>query len=162
MRADAIFSGVVTSVETEPTSGGPRGATFIHDVEVDLVYKGDVTTSAVQVRTDQSRATCSLGKLAADKAYVFFVQPSGEIWTASGASGTAPASDRLLARVERLLGAGHLPVPPAPEKATFTTVAAGEPTTLTRAAAPGLALIIIGLLGLAVAGRLGSRRGGAV
>lgn len=159
MGADAIFTGLVKSSERGPALGGRPGATFTHEVEVDLVYKGDVTTSTVQVRTDQSRVTCSLGKLATGTSYMFFVQPDGEIWTAAGASGTAPASDKLLVKVERLLGTGNPPVPPAPETATFTTVAAGEPTTLTRAAAPGLALIIIGLLGLAVAGRIGSRRG---
>lgn len=159
MAADAIFTGVVKSSERGPVADAQPGSTFTHEVAVDLVYKGDVTTSTVQVRTDQSRVTCSLGKLATGTSYMFFVQPDGEIWTAAGASGTAPASDELLAKVERLLGAGNQPVPPAPETATFTTVGAGEPTTLTRAAAPGLALIIIGLLGLAVAGRIGSRRG---
>lgn len=159
MSASAIFTGVVTSVTKESKPGGQRGAIFTHEIDVDLVYKGDVTTSSVQVRTERTRDTCSLGELAADTTYVFFTRPEGETWVAAGASGTAPASDRLLAKVERLLGEGHPPVPPAPETATFTNVSDGEPTTLTRAAAPGLALIIIGLFGLVVAGRLGSRKG---
>lgn len=159
MSATAIFTGVVTSVAREPKPGGQRGAVFTHEVEVDLVYKGNVTTNSVQVRTERTLDTCSLGELATDTTYVFFTRADGDVWVAGGASGTAPESDKLLAQVERLPGEGHPPVPPAPETATFTAVSSGEPTTLTRATAPGLALVIIGLLGLVVAGRLGSRKG---
>jgi hypothetical protein len=49
-------------------------------------------------------------------------------------------------------------VPPAPAKPTFTRVADAEPTALTRLAAPGAAMLLVGLLGLMVFGALARSR----
>ena len=75
----------------------------------------------------------------------------------SGAGGTVPVDAEVVDKVVRLLGEGRDPVPPVPESAEFTPVETGEPTTLARAAAPGLALVLIGLLGLVVVRGLGRR-----
>jgi hypothetical protein len=62
-------------------------------------------------------------------------------------------------KVERVLGDGHTPTTPepAPEKAVFTLVDDAEPPALSRIAAPGVALVLAGLLGFFVVRRLGAR-----
>jgi len=111
----------------------------------------------VQVRTEKTPKECSLGELVVGTAYVFFTVSSGDPWIAESSGGTVPADLDVVDKVERLLGEGRDPVPPAPESAEFTPVEVGSPTTLSRAAAPGLALILVGLLGLIVVRGLGRR-----
>ena len=88
---------------------------------------------------------------------MFFAVSSGDPWIAESGGGTVPADAEVVDKVEQLLGEGRDPVPPAPESAEFTPVETGEPTTLSRAAAPGIALVLIGLLGLIVVRGLGRR-----
>jgi hypothetical protein len=147
-NAMAVFSGTVTAVERQERTDGQPGAIYLQTVEVNLVYQGKIGTESVQVQTDRNRAECSLGELAIDTEYMFFVIGSGAPWVASGVSGTRVSSETVIAQVERLLGEGEPPVQPAPETAEFTAVDTSEPQTLSRAAAPGAALVLIGLLGL--------------
>jgi hypothetical protein len=155
-RASAVFTGTVTDVGRTRERGAQR-VTATYDVLVDRVYKGDVGTETVQVNSARTSKTCRRLVLAPERAYVFFVQTEGSAFTADTCSGTAAATGRLLARVQRMLGDGRLPVPARPEQAVFTRVADAEPATLTRLAAPGVALVIVGLLGLLVVRRVGSR-----
>lgn len=148
-RANDVFTGTVTHVTD--------GATMTYDVQVDRVYKGDIKTATVQVTSDRSAKTCGLGDLPADRRYVFFVQAAGGELTSDSCSGTAKADGNLVHKVERLLGDGRPAVPPEPEKAVFTKVADAQPTSLPRLAAPGVALVLVGLLGLFVVRRLGRR-----
>lgn len=153
-QADDVFSGSVTHAKRTRSGGG---ATMTYDVDVERVYKGDVNTDTVQVTSDRSARTCGLGELPANRRYVFFTKTSGQELTADTCSGTAPAGGLLVHKVEKLLGGGHPPVPPAPQKAVFTRVADAQPMSLPRLAAPGVALVIAGLLGLIVVRRLGRR-----
>jgi hypothetical protein len=158
--AKAVFTGTVTSVTGAGKVDGQRGATYTQQVEVDRVYKGGISTATVEVVTDaggSGTGQCGLGGLVPGRSYMFFVQSDGETWTAAGCGGTAPASEHLVTQVVRLLGDGRPPMPPEPQQAVFTNVSDGEPTTLTRAAAPGLALVLVGLLGLVVVRRMGRR-----
>jgi len=148
--AMAVFSGTVTEVEKQARTDGQPGAIYLQTVTVDLVYQGQISTETVQVQTDRNRAACSLGALAVNTEYMFFVTGSGDPWMASGTSGTRPSSDTVVAQVTRLLGTGKPPIEPTPEQAVFTPVDTTEPQSLSRAAAPGAALIIVGLLGLLV------------
>ena len=157
-RADDVFSGTVTDATS--TKSGRRVTTWTYDVAVERIYKGDVATSTVQVTSQGGGkgSSCGLGRLPADKSYVFFAQAAGSELSADVCGGTAPASGRLEKLVERVLGDGHTPAAPepAPEKAVFTRVVDASPTALSRLAAPGVALVLAGLLGLFVARRLGA------
>lgn len=155
--ANAVFTGTVTDVASEQKADGQRGATMTYDVQVDRVYKGAVSSSTVQVTSERSGSSCGLGQLPADRRYAFFTKASGSELSATSCGGTARASAKLVAEIENVLGSGHDPVPPEPDKAVFTQVGPGAPTSVTRLAAPGAALVLVGLLGLLVVRRVGSR-----
>ena len=148
--AMAVFSGVVTDVQRSARTDGLPGAIYTQTVTVDLVYQGKISTETVSVQTDRNRADCSLGALAVNTEYMFFVTGTGEPWVAGGTSGTRPSSETVVAQVVRLLGEGARPIQPPPETAVFTPVDTSEPETLSRTAAPGAALVLVGLLGLVV------------
>lgn len=147
--ADAVFTGTVTS----RTRQGPG---IHYDVQVERSYKGEVGEQAM-VMTSRDPRACGLPDLAEGADYVFFATDDGGDMTISSDGGTTRATDAHVATVERLLGAGTSPIPPEPEQATFTLVA-GEPTSRTRLAAPGMALVIVGLLGLLLVVSLGRRK----
>ncbi|MCY7395358.1 MAG: hypothetical protein LH468_04235 [Nocardioides sp.] len=159
--ADAVFSGrVIDSARGSRTDGQP-GAVFTQSVTVTRVYQGDLASTDVEVMSDRTPQQCTVGRLLVGSTYVFFVAGDGspeDPWVASGGGGTAATSGRLVNQVERLLGGGREPVEPGRETATFTPVSDQEPTALSRAAAPGAALVIVGLLGLLVVGFVGRRR----
>ena len=148
--AMAVFSGVVTDVQRADRTDGQPGAIYTHTVTVDMVYQGSITTETVSVQTDRNRTACSLGGLATNVEYMFFVTGSGEPWVAGGDSGTRVSSETVVSQVERLLGEGKPPIAPTPETAVFTPVDTGEPQSFSRSAAPGAALVLVGLLGLVV------------
>jgi hypothetical protein len=148
--AMAVFSGTVTDVQRSDRTDGQPGAIYTQTVTVDLVYQGHIDTETVQVQTDRNRVACSLGALTVNTEYMFFATGTGQPWVASGTSGTRPSSDTVVAQVERLLGQGVPPIAPTPETAEFTPLDTSEPPSVTRLAAPGAALVLIGLLGLLV------------
>lgn len=156
--AMAVFSGEVTAVTKQEKPAGEPGAYFLQDVTVTRVYQGEIDTESVQVRSEKVPKACSLGELEIGTEYMFFAVSSGDPWIAQSGGGTVASDPEIVEKVVRLLGEGRPPVPPAPESAEFTPVQSGEPTTLSRAAAPGIALVLIGVLGLVVVRGL-SRRG---
>lgn len=139
--AQAVFTGVVTGVTVEG-SGARR--VFHHPVRADRVYQGTLAAPDVEVTSTR----CVVGRLVVDERYVFVVSGSGTTFAA--AHWTAPATDVLVSRVTGALGAGTpAVVPPAePVEAAYTRVADEQPTPFLRVAAPGMALVILGLLGL--------------
>lgn len=155
--AMAVFTGTVTSSTRQEKPAAEPGAYFLQEVTVTRVYQGEVDSETEQVRSEKVPKQCSLGELEVGTEYMFFVASSGDPWIAQSGAGTVPLDAEILAKVQRLLGEGHVPVEPPKPSAEFTPVSAGEPTTLSRAAAPGIALVLIGLLGLVVVRGLGRR-----
>ncbi len=154
-EASAVFVGTVEEITEPAGTGEPSSRTST--VRVAKVYKGQmITTAEVDVVTTRTFGNC-VAELEDDETYVFFVE-SDEGFTATGCGGTKPASTQLITQVERLLGPGRQPVAPEPPTATFDPVSAADPASLTRVAAPGVALVLIGLLGLAVVRRLARPR----
>jgi hypothetical protein len=150
--ATAVFSGTVTADPVrQPRPDGRRGAIYLQTVTVTKVYRGNFTTQTVQVQTDRNRdAPCNLGALQSGRDYMFFVSGSGQPWVAASKSGTRAQNDKVVGQVTDLLGEGRPPIEPPKEHAVFKPADTTEPQSLSRAAAPGAALVIIGLLGLVV------------
>jgi hypothetical protein len=152
--ADAVFSGVL--VDSSGTAAGSKSDFATYEVEGDTVYKGNVRTSTVEVRSRND--DCSLGDLEADKRYVFFVTEQGTDLRADQCGGTAASSGKLVRQVEQVLGdgtpLGRSNQPDEPVTVEFTKVSDAEPDSLTRVAAPGAALVLVGLLGLLVVRRV--------
>lgn len=155
-RADAVFSGVLLDQSTERARTG-RQTTYV--VDADTVFRGDVTRPRVEV-TSSASTSCGLGELRTDRRYLFFVVEAGARFVTNLCSGTDRATASLVQRVEQVAGPGTdlrpdtQPEPAAPE---FDRVADAEPEELTRLAAPGAALVLLGVLGLFVVRRVSAR-----
>ncbi len=150
--ADVIFTGSVVSISP------PAEGTVTYDVTADRVFKGGLGGAAATITSPAQTGACGLGELPTDRPYVFLVTRSGTAFTAESCGGTAAVSAKMNERVGRLLGQGEpVATSTAPESATYTRVEDAAPTELARLAAPGAALVIIGLLGLMVVRRIGRR-----
>ncbi len=156
-NADAVFSGTVTMASGPTTSG--KHQVMSYDVKVDRVYKGDITSQTVTVKSSADPTRCGLNGMTADTRYLFFARDSdsGNL-RADRCGGTGPAKSSKTQKVIAILGNGTTPIPPTPEKATFTRVADSDPPDLTRLVAPGAALVLVGLLGLMLFAALGRSR----
>jgi hypothetical protein len=131
-------------------SSGKQDRTTTYVVKVERVYKGVAATS-VTLRSPVTKAACALDNPIADRRYIFFGTQQGDVVEVNSCGGTAPMTSKLLNAVKGVLGAGTSPESSPdsrPTTATFTRLDAGDPTTFPRMAAPGAALVIIGLLGL--------------
>jgi hypothetical protein len=157
--ADVVFTGTVAS---RTRSKGSATREFAHEVQVEVVFKGPISTELVPVVTrDATRTVPGLGPLEEGELYLVFgrvVEAEGSpVIVAGGCSGTGVAAADQVTRIEVLLGEGRPPVAPAQPEPQFTEVEGADPDSFTRTAAPGLALILIGLLGLVVVRRLNRR-----
>lgn len=130
-RADTVFAGRY------------QGGAFV----ADTLWKGDLVSTDVRVETP--RKSCGLD-LKADRRYIVFAQTQKGSLVADSCSGTAKASTSLKRQVTHVLGKGRSlgPITGADTKPTYTSTGLGPPTSVTRLAAPGVAAILVGLLGL--------------
>ena len=164
--ADAIFSGTVR--ETRKPDAGQDGAaggkkaevTYVVDAEQVWKEDGTVVTDTVRVSSPRATSACGLGDLPAGTEYVFFAKGRDTGFRAARCGGSQPLDVAFQREVEALLGAGRAVVPerenPVVELAPVNT---SEPRSVTRVAAPGAALTLVGLLGLVLVRVARSRRG---
>lgn len=130
-RADVVFAGRVTN----------------GSFTADTLWKGDLVSKDVRVVTPGK--SCGLD-LKADRRYVVFAQTKQGSLVADACSGTARAKQPLVKQVTKALGKGESlgPTGGEPARPTYTPTDVGAPASITRLAAPGLAAVLIGLLGL--------------
>ena len=148
-RADAVFIGTVDNVEV-------AGGDHTYDVTASRAYQGSPERST-QVFSAGSKNDCGLGELAVGTSYLFLGTGTEAPFEADSCGGTSVANPTKVARVERLLGEGTSVEPPPPPTAERTLVEESPPAGFARAAAPGAAIAILGLLGLVVVRRLARR-----
>ncbi len=160
--ADAVFSGTVRETrKPEPDQSGRVKGLVTYLVDVDRVYKeeGTVVTDTVQVSSQQASASCGLGNLPPGTEYLFFATARDAGFRAGSCGGSRPATDDAVADVEAVLGTGRQMVPDgAKPELVLTEVETAAPQTVGRLAAPGVAIALLGLLGLVFVRVAGSRR----
>lgn len=160
--ADAVFSGTVREThKPEPDESGRIKGLVTYVVDVDMVYKeeGTVVTGTVQVLSQQASASCGLGNLPPGTEYLFFAQARDAGFRASSCGGSRPATAASVSDVEGVLGPGKQMVPDgAKPELVLTAVETGAPPTVGRLVAPGVAVALLGLLGLVFVRVAGSRR----
>jgi hypothetical protein len=135
-RADVVFAGRF--------SNGSFAA--------DTLWKGDLVSQDVRVLSPGK--SCGLD-LKADRRYLVFAQTKQGSLVADTCSGTARVNESLVKQVTKVLGKGKSlgPTSREPAKPTYTPTDVGPPASMTRLAAPGLAAVLIGLLGLVLVRR---------
>src|SRR3954469_19896937 len=151
-RADVVFRGVVDKVRPVRGKGDQRTRTY--KVTADRVYRSSLVTDSVRVTTELG-ARCPPPHLAKGKRYIFFVTEEGSRLVSTPA--TARASHKLTDQVVTKLGDGGQARSTPPVNPEFTLVADAAPPRLSRLLAPGVALVLVSLLGLLVVGRVGRR-----
>lgn len=159
-RADAVFSGTVISVQKPPSEANSSVIMIL--VEAERSWKGRVPTK-VELTTSANPAACGVDNLKADKTYLFFAQSDRAKLTIDSCGGTALFTAELGDGITRLRGEGTSPGAPEepaaePPTADREVIDDSKPVGFMRIAAPGGALIILGLLGLLVLGRVGRVR----
>lgn len=160
-QADAVFEGIVRETRVpEPNAKGRIVDPVTYVVDVQRIYKdAAVVTDTVRIESSYYASTCGLGDLAPESVYYFFARAKRSGFRTSTSAGSGPVSDARRAEIEEVLGAGESTQPEnTPPELTLEKVEAAEPRQLGRAVAPGAALTLVGLLGLAVVGFSRRRR----
>lgn len=142
--ADVVFTGVLDK--------GTSAQDSTYSFQAEQLYAGHLTSPSVLVRASSS---CPLARLRPGKEYVVFARERQGALVSGTDDGTTRATRQVVRQVEQALGKGEsLGATAQPStKPTYTRVASGQPASLSRVAAPGVALVLVGLLGLLVVRR---------
>ncbi len=148
-RADVVFIGTIDKVTVQ-------GDGHTYDITASRTYQGSPERST-QVESPGGRKACGLGELGVGTTYVFLATGTEAPYAADTCGGTSLANPTKVDKIEKLLGEGTSVEPPPPPTAVLTKVEDSAPPRFARAAAPGAAAVLLGLLGLVVVRRLARR-----
>lgn len=158
-RVEAVFTATVVTEDVVVLGTGPRERRVRrYTAAVEQVFQGTVTGSPVAISLVQ-RTGCTLPRVTTEAPWVFFVDGRGTQFRGTTCGGTRPVTAGYLRVVEGALGPGEAVAEPTaePPPLDWTKVSTTDPPALGRLVAPGAALAIVGLLGLAVVRRRSGR-----
>lgn len=162
--ASDVFTGTVAHATKIP-GVDKRPATFVYAIDVDLVFKGDISTARAEVRTSSAYEKCKEPSLDTATTYAFLVTKQGVSLVAADCNDVRVVTPQLLQELQARFGPARSPLEesqpkPDPYPAVqYRSADVGEPATFDRSAAPGVALVIVGILGLFVVRRMARPRG---
>ena len=144
----AVFSGTVTDVQRSPRTDGLPGAIYPRRSPSTWSTRARSTPRRSRCRPTATGPRAASARWPSDTEYMFFVTGTGDPWVATGDERHPDQQRRRSSpRSGGSSAPGQPPIQPPPETAVFTPVDTSEPQSLSRAAAPGAALVLVGLLG---------------
>ncbi len=150
VKEPLVFHARVTGPGKATKKGGP----VVYPVTVVKALKGVTGGSSLDVALNPG--VCQKKSLTANEDYYFFVQKKGDTILAAGSAPRVEEyTDKLQAEIAK-----EFPevIAPEPQQVSFSEPASPEGQKLVEVAAPGVVLIVVGLLGLIIVMILGRRR----
>jgi hypothetical protein len=150
VKEPLVFHARVTGAGKATKKGGP----VVYPVTVVKALKGVTGGSSLEVALNPG--VCQKKSLTANEDYYFFVQKKGDTILAAGSVPRVEEyTDKLQAEIAK-----EFPevIAPEPQQVSFSEPASPEGQKLVEVAAPGVALVVVGLLGLIIVMILGRRK----
>lgn len=150
VKEPLVFHARVTGPGKATKKGGP----VVYPVTVVKALKGVTGGSSLDVALNPG--VCQRKSLTANEDYYFFAQKKGDTILAAGSAPRVEEyTDKLQAEIAK-----EFPevIAPEPQQVSFSEPVSPEGQKLVEVAAPGVALVVIGLLGLIIVMILGRRK----
>ena len=150
VKEPLVFHARVTGPGKATKKGGP----VVYPVTVVKALKGVTGGSSLDVALNPG--VCQKKSLTANEDYYFFVQKKGDTILAAGSVPRVEEyTDKLQAEIAK-----EFPdvIAPEPQQVSFSEPASPEGQKLVEVAAPGVVLVVVGLLGLIIVMILGRRK----
>lgn len=150
VKEPLVFHARVTGPGKATKKGGP----VVYPVTVVKALKGVTGGSSLDVALNPG--VCQKKSLTANEDYYFFVQKKGDTILAAGSAPRVEEyTDKLQAEIAK-----EFPevITPEPQQVSFSEPVSPEGQKLVEVAAPGVVLIVVGLLGLIIVMILGRRK----